>query len=362
SNWNDHKVFFPVNNGSALPFDPFACSFYLVSRYAEYLPHIKDHHGRFSAEDSINFKGGFLDRPIVNIWAGHLKKILADSLNLEFFPSPYIFTPTIDINNAFAYKYKGVGRNSMALLGHLVKFEFRRFTKRVKVLTGISKDPYDTYQQQSQIHKKYNLKPQYFVMVGDPGPHNNNISHTNKHYITLIQTLDKNGEVCLHPSYDSSENEERVLDEKQRLEAILQRPVTKSRQHYVKINIPHTYRLLNKIGIKEDYSMGYASKVGFRAGTCSPFFFFDLEKNQVTELKIFPFTVMDTTLKRYLRMRSKEVIPFLTPIANEIKLLGGNFTFIFHNESLGNSGSWKHWGSMYENVIKLALEKKENKL
>jgi hypothetical protein len=41
----------------------------------------------------------------------------------------------------------------------------------------------------------------------------------------------------------------------------------------------------------------------------------------------------------------------------QIRELGGNFIFIFHNESIGNSGNWRHWGSMYEKVIKLAQGK-----
>jgi hypothetical protein len=352
--WNELKVFFSVNHGSALPFDIFSASFYLVSRYAEYLPHTKDRHGRFNPEDSANFKGGFLDRPILNIWANYLKLILSKELNIEFSATPYIFTPTININNPYSYKYKGAVRNGIALSGHLFKFQFKRFSKRLKVILGAQKDPYDSYEEQNRIHKKYNLKPHYFVLLGDYGKYDKNLSHKNKEYISLIQALDKTGEVCLHASYESAENEIQMHKEKQRLENILQRQVTKSRQRYLKINIPYTYRMLINVGIREDYSMGYASKVGFRAGTCTPFYFFDIEKNQQTELKIFPFTAMDTTLKHHLKMRSKEVISFLDVIVNEIKPVGGNFIFIFHNESIGNSGPWRNWGNLYEKVIQLA--------
>src|ERR1700691_4356011 len=43
---NDQKAFFPT--GRDLPFDIFAASFYLLSRYEEYLPHPKDEYGRFA--------------------------------------------------------------------------------------------------------------------------------------------------------------------------------------------------------------------------------------------------------------------------------------------------------------------------
>src|SRR6202008_2591816 len=38
--FDSHKVFFATGKASVLPFDVFAASFYLVSRYEEYLPHI----------------------------------------------------------------------------------------------------------------------------------------------------------------------------------------------------------------------------------------------------------------------------------------------------------------------------------
>jgi hypothetical protein len=39
-NWEDSKCFFYNENGT-IPFDIFAASFYLISRYEEYLPHLR---------------------------------------------------------------------------------------------------------------------------------------------------------------------------------------------------------------------------------------------------------------------------------------------------------------------------------
>jgi hypothetical protein len=358
-NWKDHKIFFPVNEESILPFDVFAASFYLVSGYAEYLPHTKDRHARFNAQDGLNFKAGFLDRPIINVWSDYLRILLTQKLNVEFSSRPYAFIPTIDISHAYAYKYKGAARNTLAFLDYLANFQFKKISRRFKVITGMVKDPHDTYEELNNIHKKYNIKPLYFISVGNPSKYNRNLSHTNKHYISLIQELDKTGEVCLLASYKSADNEGKLLNEKQRLEKILGRPVTKSRQHYLKINIPQTYRMLVNIGIREDYSMGYASAVGLRPGTSSPYYFFDIIRDEQTNLKVFPITVMDTTMKHSLRIRSQDVISYLSTIVDEIKSVGGNFIFIFHNESIGNSGRWKNWGNIYEKVIKLAITKKD---
>ena len=45
----------------------------MLSRYEEYLPHIKDEYGRFEAKESLAFKYGFLEIPIVDKWVQILK-------------------------------------------------------------------------------------------------------------------------------------------------------------------------------------------------------------------------------------------------------------------------------------------------
>ena len=43
--WEGLPCFFEVGNESKIPFDLFAASFYLISRYEEHLPHLKDEWG-----------------------------------------------------------------------------------------------------------------------------------------------------------------------------------------------------------------------------------------------------------------------------------------------------------------------------
>jgi hypothetical protein len=356
--WNGLKIFFKVDTQHDLPFDIFSASFFLISRYQEYLPHTKDRHGRFTPEESCGYNEKVLEIPIINLWVKELRLILQKNFaDIDFPKVPFTFTPTIDIDNAYAFKYKGFSRTFLSLVSNLLRLQFRRMSKRIKVVSGFHKDPYDSYQHQFKINNTYKLKPYYFVLLGNFGKYDRNPSHKNSNYISLIKTLNENGEIGLHPSYGSNQSTGQLKTEKERLEKIVGRPITKSRQHYLKINIPHTYRKLIEVGIKEDYSMGYASKAGFRAGTCTPFYFYDLEYEKQTDLKIFPFAFMDTTLKTHLKIRSKEVIPYVKPLVEEIRSLGGHLIFIFHNESIGNSGHWKRWGDLYEKIIKLSLGK-----
>src|ERR1700745_3957944 len=63
------------NKNTEVPFDIFAASFFLLSRYEEYLPHIADVYNRFEADSSLAFQNKFLHLPVVNLWAMELKKI-----------------------------------------------------------------------------------------------------------------------------------------------------------------------------------------------------------------------------------------------------------------------------------------------
>ena len=353
--WRKLPVFFPVNN-EELPFDLFAATFFLISRYEEYLPQGRDHHNRFRSEESTSYKGGFLDRPIINVWVNEFKSILKREFpSLSFSAVQFSFTPTVDIDNAYAYKYKGGLRITLNLLEKLAQFKFKKFSDRIAVHAGYRRDPYDSYEKLSRIHKEYKIQPLYFILLGDYGKYDRNLSPDNKKFIDLIKSLQSYAHIGLHPSYKSNGGNGQLAKEKKRLEKILGSTVEKSRQHYIKLEFPHTYRNLLAQGIKEDYSMGFPSKVGFRAGTSTPFYFFDLEKNETTSLKVFPFVMMDSTLKYYMKFRSKEVIPYMTPIVEEMKRVGGNFVFVFHNESLGEAKMWKNWGDMYEKIIRLAI-------
>src|ERR1700722_7668971 len=54
------------NASPQIPFDIFAASFFLISRYEEYLPHIADNHNRFEADSSLACQSNFLHLPLVN--------------------------------------------------------------------------------------------------------------------------------------------------------------------------------------------------------------------------------------------------------------------------------------------------------
>lgn len=354
--FEDNKCFYPVGKDSEFPFDPFAASFYLISRYEEYLPHIKDSHERFLANESLAFQNNFLEIPLVNIWIDEIvKRIEAYSIGYQFPKRTFEFIPTIDIDNAYAYKHKGFIRITGGLLKSLLKNH--NFKERLKVIFGKVSDPYDTYKYQYEIHKKYNTSPIYFFLLGDYGANDKNISVKNKTFQSLIKSISDYSKIGIHPSYASNNNIKTLTKEIKRLQTITHRNITKSRQHFLKLNLPNTYRNLIDNDIRSDYTMGYAEKSGFRASICSPYYFYDLDTEVETKLQLFPFTVMEATYQYYENVSPEKAIEHIIELMEKVRKVNGTFISAWHNESLSDEGIWKGWKIVYEKMLKVALTK-----
>jgi hypothetical protein len=354
--YNGNKCFFRVGTTSILPFDPFALSFYLISRYEEYLPHIRDHHERFLATESLAFQNNFLDKPLVNIWINEIVKIIEKRYpNIAFPQLKFKYQSTIDIDNAYGYKNKGFIR----IFGGLAKsiLQGKDFKDRIDVLFKGKNDPYDTFSYQFEIHKKYKIKPIYFILLGDYGVNDKNIPVKNKAFQSLIKSIADYYETGLHPSYASNSNAEILSKEIKRLQNITHRNVTKSRQHFLKLNLPDTYQNLIDNDISSDYTMGYADKNGFRASICSPFYFYDIDTETKTKLKIHPFAVMEATYKYYENYSAEDTIQDILEIMQKVKKVNGTFISVWHNESLSDEGIWKGWKIVYEKMLKEAQTK-----
>jgi hypothetical protein len=139
--------------------------------------------------------------------------------------------------------------------------------------------------------------------------------------------------------------------EKSRLEVILDTKITESRQHYLRLKMPETYQILNSQGIQMDYTMGYAESCGFRAGTARPFPWFNLSVNHPSNLILQPFCYMDGTLNEYMKLTPAEALLKVKELKSLVTKYGGNFCFIWHNETIGFRHHWKGWEMVLESSL-----------
>jgi hypothetical protein len=354
--WESLPIFFSISD-SFLPFDIFAASFFLVTRYEEYLPGKRDRHQRFLSRNSLASQHRFLEKPLINCWAWKMAEKIEEASKTKLFEkSKFSYIPTFDIDNAWAYKNKGFFRNLGAALKDLIRGKFKDLGERFSVLTSLKKDPFDNYSEIQDIMHGFGFRPTFFMLIKKQGKHDRSLSFKNSAFRKLIKSLSEWGEVGIHPSYTSWNSKKALQKEIVRLEEILGKKVKSSRQHYLRISMPKTYRRLLSSGIETDYSLGYASRPGFRASICTPFLFFDLLKNEQTSLKIVPFQVMDATLLEYRNYTPGEALNKIKSLIKETADVGGTFVSLWHNESLGDKGKWNGWGYVYNEMSKLAFE------
>jgi hypothetical protein len=331
--------------------------FFLVSRYEEYIVDKNDNlsfdsHNRFRAFASINQKEGFLRKPIVNQWIIQIKNQLNEKfMGLNLIPKSFQFIPTYDVDQAWSVRHKGLLRNIGGFLKELSQGQIKVAFRRIFVLMNLQKDPEYTFDFLNQLDKKYNLKPNYFWLLGDHSEHDKNIHWQNRSFQNLIRRISKTHLVGLHPSYLSNDNDESLTNEKYRFETITKHPLSISRQHYLKLSFPETYRRLIGLGVDVDYSMGYNDDVGFRAGLCTPFYWFDLLENKQTNLRVYPFAVMEITLKEYLKLDRQEALSCVKELIDEVKKVEGTFISLWHNSTLSDKDEWQGWRQVYVDMI-----------
>lgn len=336
-----------------LGFDIFSASFFLASRMEEYWKHDIDEHERYTSVNSLMHKLGVLHIPLINVWG----KSLLNRLNNHFkvnFTQKRVFKiiNTIDVDNAWAFKNKGLLRSVGGIGKSILKGEVKESKNRVSTIAFGQNDPYDTYDYIDKISKENKVESLYFFLLGDRGEFDKNVSYKNTELNNLILNKSQTNSVGIHPSYQSFKNKEQQLKELKRLENITQKPIVKARKHFLRLSIPETYRLYEKIGVKEDYSMGYADHIGFRAGICTPYTFFDLLEDRDLDLQIIPFAYMDGTLNQYMKLSIDEALIKVDLLKSEVKNVDGLFIGVWHNETLNDIGIWKGWKAVFEAGLK----------
>jgi len=350
---NRQAFLYPAPDGFDLPFDILSACFFLLTRYEEYLPFAPDRHGRFEAYQSLAWQQGFLEEPVIDQWLELFKSALQLKFpEIRFSAQRFKYISTFDIDNPWAYLHKGLVRTTGGILKALLVSPKNDLRLRFEVLTGMKPDPYDTFKFIERMEEKYHFSSLFFLLCGNYGGYDTNYALNTASFQKLVGHLGRHRSLGIHPSYRSYQNNDLLQVEYKRFSGLLGHKTHISRQHFLLLTLPHTYRKLISLGILEDYSMGYASSVGFRAGTSSPFKFYDLKDESETELDIFPFAVMDVTLQQYLSLSPHQALEVITRILDKVKAVRGTFTSLWHNESLSETGMWQGWRQVFEGMVK----------
>lgn len=330
--------------------DLLACCCFALTRYEEYDNDTKDQHDRFPAAASHAARNHYLHLPVVRMWAQQLATRLRGIF--PDLPAPQQsalrFVPTYDIDALWAYHHRG-WRGPASAVRDLLRGAWGRFRERIG--SQPHTDPFYRLEELLALHPEQTATV-FWLLSAKDNPYNVNPYPIPPAQIHLMQQLAHRVTMGIHPGYDSTLQPEKIRAEIDRLRAVTGRAPRHSRQHFLRLQLPATYRALRLQGISDDHSMGYADDIGWRAGTNLPFPWYDLENENITGLQIHPFAAMDVSLKNYLRLSPEEAVEKVRQLAHHCRPFGGDFPLLWHNSSLSEQHGWAGWKDAYAEMIR----------
>lgn len=352
--WQNQHIIFPTTAGDH-PFDVLAAAFYCITRYEEYLPKYEpDEYGRYSHTNSLLFQLGWLKKPIVDEWIQQL----ITALQVCFPEWQPISTKastllSFDVDLAWSYLHKGFWRNVGGTVKSLLRNDRAALQQRLAVLQHKAPDPFDVFAAIQQQHTAAHIPAQYFFLLAQiQKGYDKNISPNSKALQALMRHTATHSAVGLHASWAASLQASVLQQEQNALQHILQQPNQSNRMHYINFRLPQTFRQLLQVGIRQEYSMGYGTINGFRAGTSVPYYWYDLDNECSTELEIHPFGWMDANSIFEQKDAPADAAIELQLMHQRVQQSGGQMITIWHNHLLGLDASGRQWWPVFTTYIR----------
>lgn len=334
-----------------ISYDVFSIIFFLTSNYEKYVISEKDKYDRYEETRYPSFSWGIRQEPLVHQFCENLLATFPPILQNEIVSKrKFDYELTWDIDHPWKYLYKGKLRFYLGFLRDIWKGNKSNLRERVQILFSGKKDPNDTYPIIKAISPPE--KTTFFFLIGTDTVHDSLFGKDNSHFQSLIQSIQKEGyAIGIHPSFNTYLDAAKIENETKTLSEIIQQPIIASRQHFLRYRFPDTFQHLISAGIKKEYSLCLVNDLGFPCGMATPFPWYDLTKEEITDLIIYPAMVMDRSLESYIKGSKEEKMQKFRSILGQVKHFGGKFIFILHNDSLSESREWQGWSEIIKEMI-----------
>lgn len=347
------------------PVDPLAAAFFLISRIEEIRSRSVDDHGRFPAESSWMVRMGFIERPLVHEFAKALSDALYGGDTPVSAENPWpdghrfalAFTHDVDRIRMHGSLWRDIrsGLGGLRRSGG-VSAGMRRATSLLRTRMFGQRDPYDTIDEILAGQERRGFRSTWFWIASHRSIHNADYTPSESIASAAIRAIrDRGHEIGLHGSYESGDTPELLSGEKDLLESVVERPVLSTRQHYLRLRAGHTWQWHQAAGLRIDTTLGFAGRMGFRAGLAVPFRPWDFVNQRPHDLWEIPLIMMDVTAKDYMGLSPSQAIARSRQLLGSVAKYGGAAAVLWHNSSL-NEIDWKGWARVYESWLDLAVE------
>jgi hypothetical protein len=336
--------------------DAFAGAFSLLSLAEEMEPEVRDAHGRLPGSASRAVQLGMHHVPWVDHWALDIRaRLVARFPGLKTPMRRYSHVATLDADNGLMVLGRPPLRQAGAIFRAVGKGRLREAALRMRVIMGLERDPFDAYDRLEQALRA-GLVDRAIVFAlmagGSRYDHASDASHPA--YARILRRLGSSIELGVHPSYAASRSPGLLAQERSRLEQVASARVRLSRQHFLRWTVPGTMREAIASGIVEEHSLGYADRTGFRASTCTPFLWYDVEREEPTSLRIWPFAWMDSAMADRMGAAPEEAVAEARRVGDAVRAVEGTLVTVWHDRFLSGYGPWQGWPEAFERILAIA--------
>lgn len=335
--------------------DIFAATFFMLTRWEEYVLPDRDEHDRFPAAASLAGKAGFLHRPIINEYVEMLWNMLVHlgiqdkrkNRNFEFLLTHDVDTPLLWKSTRFFFK-KLAGdlfkRSDLKEIGFSIKSYYQTYF-------GRQRDPYDSFDYLMKLADSHGLQSHFYFLSGGKTKYDNTLPLSSPFMQQLVSKIQANGHnIGIHPSYSTLKDIWQFKYEKEQLEASTGFPVRVGRQHFLRFEAPYTWQLWEDQGMTVDSTLYYPEQPGFRCGVCYPFPVFNFLTRKKLRLKEMPLTAMEVTWTTYLKASPTKILADMLQLKETVRKYNGTFVLLWHNSSF-NTPEWKAYAQVYEQLL-----------
>lgn len=336
--------------------DIFASSFFMLTRWEEYVNRVRGFRNRFLATESLAFKNNFLDRPVVNEYVEMLWNMLTFlGIECERGKRSYETILTHDIDAIRYWKNWKMAIRSIGadVLKHKnIKQAFERTTNFLSTRVGKAKDPYDTFSWLMSQSELANTKSHFYFMSGGNSKLDSDYCLNEPKVLEVVNEIKNRGHIIgFHPSYNSYINLEQWRKEKDILEEVLQIQVKEGRQHCLRFEVPETWQIWEDNNMDFDSTCGYAESEGFRCGVCYEYNVFNILTRKKMKLKELPLIVADGSFVTYQNVSPSDMQSRIDVLIKKVRKYNGKFVLLWHNSSF-EKGTWGKYRIVYENIIR----------
>jgi hypothetical protein len=317
----------------------------VLSRFEETVAHNRDEHDRFSALSSIAWRDGFLHRPIVDEWGMAMAQAL-QALCPGWRPAKH----SLRVKLGHDADVLGIPIIFRSTLAHTLRRGRPDATVRdiLSQFSGMDTTYQKMLRQLVQLSVEYQLDSAVYWKFSASGPHDTGYDPRHPRIQALISDFQRRGvEMGVHPGYQSFRAPSELKAEVTRLQEMLGDRKLGGRQDYLRWR-PETWIEWESLGLAYDASVGFADRVGFRAGTCHPYRPWLLSLGREAELLEIPLIAMDTTLQGYMKLSPEQAFDALLDCVDRCRAVGGVFHLVWHNTSLMHHG----YAAIYRRLLK----------